>query len=536
MAWYRTEWKLDEAAEVLESTVSEATETEPFEEDVVQRWRYSRVLGLYRCQVDTDLESGDVVFTVKPSTVLQYVVYSLLAVTVVNLLLRVSPFISLTTSTFLSLALVAPGTQNFDIDHLVELKQEKRTSLLGVSVVLFLVSVWFFFRPVFPAVFVDVGVMLAAGLTLYPLYQMNAFPGQGIGSGHPLSSIPVTAITAVFFSFLLFFFGSISVAPSSSDSELFPVLGFVLLTLIYTAVFFVLSRKAVLELATQRVQPFRTRTRQAAALLLYIGLSVILAIGVFVAVLYPFYSATGAVPLFPDSVFQPVDTALNQLDSLYNPLPGPARIYTTVYLALPLIPVLVIGFSGVVHLAKSLAGPIYLYAVRDDVEIRTLSEGYKVRLLTVESSSKMVKPMTLLFGLIQFVVVSDSLRSELDEDEFEAVISHEYYHLENRDLLVNTVATLTSLLFGGRNTLLVFYDYPRHELEADRFAARLTSVDAVVSVIRTLEDYRRPDPSYLASPYQLFFGSVLLDAAHQDPDTRIRKLTENTRNFDSCDG
>lgn len=531
MVWHRIEWNLSEGANILESTISEGTDTDPVEKDVVQRWQYSQVLGLYRCRVETNLESGDVVFTVKPSTVLQYVVYSLLAVTVVNLLLGVSPFISLTTSTFLCLALAAPGTQNFDINHLVEGKQQKRTPLFGVSVIMFLVSARLFFRPVFPAVFVDIGVLLLAGLTLYPLYQMNAFPGQGIGSGYPLSAVPVTAITAVFFSFLLFFFASISVAPSSSDSELFPVLGFVLLTLIYTAVFFILSRKAVLQLATQRIQPFQTRTRQAAALLLYIGLSLILAIGVFVATLYPFYSATGVVPLFPDTVFQPVDTVLNRLDSLYNPLPGPARVYTTVYLVLPLIPVLVIGFSGMVHLAKSLAAPIYLYAVKEDVETRTLPEGDEVWVLNVKGGSKMVKPMTLLFGLVQFVVVSDSLKYELDEDEFEAVISHEYYHLKNRDLMVNTVATLTSLLFGGRNTLLAFYDYPKHELEADRYAARLTSVDAVVSAIRTLEVYRRPDPFYLTAPYQLFFGSILLDAAHQDPDTRIRNLTKNSQDI-----
>lgn len=133
------------------------------------------------------------------------------------------------------------------------------------------------------------------------------------------------------------------------------------------------------------------------------------------------------------------------------------------------------------------------------------------------------------------VLLSRGVLDELDEDELEAVISHELYHLRNRDLSRNAVATLFGLLVGGRNALVAVYDYPKIERKADEYAVSRVGADPLVRALRRLDsmrslsvarpgvvgEYERRGTWLISAPYHVLFGSVLLENAHASVDERV---------------
>lgn len=159
----------------------------------------------------------------------------------------------------------------------------------------------------------------------------------------------------------------------------------------------------------------------------------------------------------------------------------------------------------------------------------------------------------------------------LDEDksEIQAVLAHEVYHLRNREVVVNFLSSIFSLaVFGGKNALLAFYDYPRIEEEADRYAAEKFGSEPLQDALRKIEYLQAQEisesrieqilgfPGFIGSrlkseekdtddsqedttlvqrvladflaPYSLFYGTVLFDQAHRSIDERIERISDST--------
>lgn len=174
---------------------------------------------------------------------------------------------------------------------------------------------------------------------------------------------------------------------------------------------------------------------------------------------------------------------------------------------------------------------------------------------------------SLFFGLKDFIIINQSMVKLLDDRQLDALLAHEIYHLQNRDWAANLLAGIFSLLFFGRNTLLVFWGYPSVEREADKYAADRVGVEPLQSALHDLtvekERYRRlrerhlPDESqrskpslpgfwtiisntvsqrrlqrltelqrYITDPYELLFGSIVFQSAHLNLDDRRNRLED----------
>lgn len=147
-----------------------------------------------------------------------------------------------------------------------------------------------------------------------------------------------------------------------------------------------------------------------------------------------------------------------------------------------------------------------------------LTLGVPVPLLAVERSSSVNATLVLLAGNRPVLVLSTGLIDRLRPDEACAVIAHELAHLANDDpgcpvapsaahgWTARAMATWQTALWALRNR--------RRELKADRLAAELVGVDAL---LRALAKSTRP-----ASPRGLF-------STHPSPETRMRHLRREKR-------
>lgn len=166
---------------------------------------------------------------------------------------------------------------------------------------------------------------------------------------------------------------------------------------------------------------------------------------------------------------------------------------------------------------------------------------------------------SLFFGWRDFIIVSQPLIDSLSNDELDAVLAHEVYHLKNQDWVTNLLASAFAVVTGGRNSLLVFYGYPRIEREADDYAVQVvgqklvsdaleeleiemlklrkggdtSTGDELPGIFGMLQDTRYWDTEqlsrskrYLKAPYRLFFGPLLMDASHLSPEKRRERITD----------
>ena len=192
-----------------------------------------------------------------------------------------------------------------------------------------------------------------------------------------------------------------------------------------------------------------------------------------------------------------------------------------------------------------------------------LSSDIQIRSMPLDGEPD-ARPLVVLFGLRNYVVVSEVVVEELTDRQLEAVLRHEEYHIRERD--PGLVTEGLSFLFGGKNATLAFYDYRQSERKADRYAKRKTSATAIRRALDEMyrlksEARRQADrvPSrhpgivsfesltadgvtehgtefrarvmttistYLRAPYDLYFGSVLVETAHADSERRLEYLSE----------
>jgi predicted metal-dependent hydrolase len=195
--------------------------------------------------------------------------------------------------------------------------------------------------------------------------------------------------------------------------------------------------------------------------------------------------------------------------------------------------------------------------------LKNLEQNIEIR---VTPTGPPIQTMTVLLGAKQYIIVNKKLVERTENRELEALITHEAYHLQNRDLLMNTFAGLTGIFFGGKNVLLALYDYPAKEREADKRAVEQTSKDELINGIQKSyellsERNRHPgtqNPKRLADrgpmrilqegivksvkrdikrlynwllrTYAIFFGKVLLDKAHLGKEDRIQYINQINNN------
>jgi Zn-dependent protease with chaperone function len=325
------------------------------------------------------------------------------------------------------------------------------------------------------------------------------------------------------------------------------------LALALAALFPAYCRLALRRFRGARLAPVPRRYRALAALG-YGGLTLVLSGGVAVAL--------RAVAVGAPAPLAPTRAALRAA------LGGDVAV--VVFVALLVAPVAWLAGGWAVHLAGSVGGRVVALSrsapLRAEAD-RSGSGGtthgpLPVPVRVVPTARPLVRPVVVA-GLWRGVLVGRPVVERLAPDELAAVVAHEAHHLDGRALTAAAVATLAGLGFGGRNALLAFYDYADAERAADEHAARTVGTDPLVRALRRLEGLQSrgagaaladggthgggsaEDAGRIAStalvarrlllaPYTLFFGRLLLDAAHRTVDERVSYLREWERERD-CD-
>jgi Zn-dependent protease with chaperone function len=325
------------------------------------------------------------------------------------------------------------------------------------------------------------------------------------------------------------------------------------LALALAALFPAYCRLALRRFRGARLAPVPRRSRALAALG-YGGLTLVVSGGVAVAL--------RAVAVGAPAPLAPTRAALRAA------LGG--DVVVAVFVALLVAPVAWLAGGWAVHLAGSVGGrgvalarsaPLQAEAPDDRPDAGgTTRDPLPVPVRVVPTARPLVRPVVVA-GLWRGVLVGRPVVEQLGPDELAAVVAHEAHHLDGRALTAAAVATLAGLGFGGRNALLAFYDYAAAERAADEHAARTVGTDPLVRALRRLEGLQSRGVGaaladggshggsstegsgriasaalvarrFLLAPYALFFGRLLLDAAHRTVDERVRHLREWERERD----
>ncbi|WP_133305077.1 M56 family metallopeptidase [Halonotius pteroides] len=206
------------------------------------------------------------------------------------------------------------------------------------------------------------------------------------------------------------------------------------------------------------------------------------------------------------------------------------RAYTTLYYLVFFTPLILTTALWVRHIV-SLYQERRIYTELDSLDTDLAS----INVVTVDSKAPVVGPVSTGFGSTS-ILVSQAVVEKLDDDELKAVLRHEEYHIINRDLLANIVASILSVGFGGRNTLLAFYGYPGIEKSADKYAVDKTDKQTVLKANRKMyklyHDFKTQDAELhgferLWKPfYEFYFGEFLLGTSHNIYKERIEMISD----------
>lgn len=201
--------------------------------------------------------------------------------------------------------------------------------------------------------------------------------------------------------------------------------------------------------------------------------------------------------------------------------------------------------------------------IPDNIDVQIIDEpliaqanGRVIRRSRVEIGRRFVETVTERAS-------TGELPAGVDKDQvLEALIAHEVYHIENRDHIFTILAGIGSVIFGGHNVVLSFYDLAESERAADRQAASLTSREALRTALKiaiNIKSDSQIDHSFdrpallgnitthhtewpdifsganvgnissrslqgvswlILNPYYLLFGSIITDATHLSYEDR----------------
>lgn len=610
----RQEWTVTRPADRVAAAIA-GGQGKPTERDATtQRWS-RRVGWIYQYRLTLDLATGTITEEVSLATRYRMLVTVLVGASIVAL----SPIVGGLGASFGTriagvqlLLFTGIGVLPDDIFGLVDLEPHAirtawwSTSFLGVTHALFFLGIWgtplglSVWEQRFRGLLCLFGVVSAGFLVVIH----EAVPGVTFGSGVALLMIPATGTTLIVIA--LGWPAIYAVVPGSLVVRYGPgvvplLLGILPASFLVTGgtlvgllvYFFRDSRTTLTLLRTTRLSAFQHDWLRYLVLSVYLGLNAagVLATGFVVTVIG--YGVTGQFLLPPGvtSVAPSLATGLPQavqqsyavLDSFFASA-GVAhpRTWSTGLITLASSFQVLFVVLWVAHIGQHIVSTCCL-AIHGDRQSYTLpSVETTVELLVLPAPGEntsasslpcnrltqpLVRPVSVGVGLWERIVIRQDVLDTLPPAALDAVVLHEYYHLQNRDLQVNALATVLTILAGGRNALLAFYDYPAVERAADQFAARHVGTDAVITAIRLMEQYAMAastprvtsgspgfteptDPDYaetttgrmtftkavrrvrrglvvsLTAPYMLYFGRVLFDTARPTPDERIATLAE----------
>jgi hypothetical protein len=270
-----------------------------------------------------------------------------------------------------------------------------------------------------------------------------------------------------------------------------------------------------------------------------------------------------------DSGLELFNEVYSNLDTVFEILPVVSpRTGSILFFIVVFLPTLYLFGLWLLHNTLNFTYKLYLLWTVQPVDI-DVEGGEGISIVSVDSGSALIKPVTMFFGLKQIIVVNKSVLENLENNELQAVLAHEVYHLRKRETALNVFSSVLAFGFiGGKNAVLSFYNYPRIEEEADQYAVQQYGTESLPTALRKLEHLRtRKDVNGLitsslasypgttrvhaesedatdtgeqsdawtnwihgvlndfVSPYQLFYGSILFDEAHKQIDDRINMIS-----------
>jgi hypothetical protein len=328
-----------------------------------------------------------------------------------------------------------------------------------------------------------------------------------------------------------------------------------------------ISNTLYISINTSKIEPYRSKTSKYVITALYTTANIIMFAGITLTLTIIYYTTTREY-LFPEPLLrhlgltEPISGSVTLLNTLFQSLPGTSpTIYVLVFELMILAPLIIITGMWLHSLVDD---TLVKYRVLKHSEtLENLDQNIEVRLAPYRPP---IQTMTVLLGAKQYIIVNKKLVERTEDRELEALITHEAYHLRNRDLLVNTFAGLTGIFFGGKNVLLALYDYPAREREADRRAVEQTSSRELVNgihksyellsernrypgtrnpeqlanrgpreilqegILKSVKSSMKRLYNWLLRTYAIFFGKVLLNKAHLDKEDRIQYIKQLKNN------
>ena len=553
---------------------------------ISKSWRFSRLLGLYEQRVSLDYQEGKV-FTgsyVSPFLFVDYVLVVVLYCVYLFLLpdLTVSIFHNGIGVLFLPMLAVVTAAVGVSFDSLVDVEDNglliswfssPYPTLAFFAVLAAIFSRFsFLFSPFVSAGIVAVliagsvlkiltDVYIPRGQTRFPklliipfqavFYRLVPFILLLFVSLGPLAFVsgfdvslefyseldrdmPLIGLVSVFSDFTASFAGSEALATLYHG---LPTLLYLFISIISLLVFseYWSCKCIYTRLRNSRISPSGSTVvlTVSAAVFIFSNLFVLLFAGLATVILA--YAFTSLVLLPPESTLvvstsfysnilvQPENIIRGSLVAVEQGVTGfpilSARVYTFVYYLLFLTPLVVTGGLWISHM-YSLYQQKQSYSAFEPANIDSVSPD----VVTVDSDFPVLSPVST--GLASTsILVSSRIIEELEEEELEAVLMHEEYHVKNRDLLFNLVASVFSLGFGGRNALLAFYGYPGIEGDADQYAVEKTSKETLLSanqeMYKLLNSFEIEDEDLALTEkpwdpfYRFYFGDFLLGTSNK---------------------
>ncbi|MFC6720308.1 M48 family metalloprotease [Halovenus amylolytica] len=209
------------------------------------------------------------------------------------------------------------------------------------------------------------------------------------------------------------------------------------------------------------------------------------------------------------------------------------------------IPLLMLFILWTWHIYTTIRSQI---ALSNDTTHLNIDTETPIRI--IDSSSLHASARTSLQGK-QSILITKGLLELLDDDELQAVIAHESYHLKNRDPLRSFLASLLGLLVGGKSTGMIIFDFPRIERQADLYAADQVGTQTVIRTLRRIEAqetryaaekvFSDNSPELMGSDhylgviglawdlYNTLFGNLILANAHSSVDERVQYILASER-------
>jgi len=511
------------------------------------RWTYSRLGGLYSYEVCLDPGAGEITTVVSLPNWTRLLAWSALIVVPLLVLLSAPPIVLLAGTWAYAVVALLPAMHLWPgVGLRPDLGRQartvsRRTTAVGVPAYAGSIGcIWAAFRPGYPTAVIDLltALLLAVGVGIF--YAGNAFREADSPSITAIG-IPLSGLLPALFATGNFVLAAVLLEGGSAGVP--AVAAVLVVALGFDAAFVVYCRAVLDSFRDARLESLRSPLARVAGLGMYATVNAVLLVALGVTTLA---LATWTMP----SVVSPVELPLlgvtpleGRLRAVFTPFPGPTWAYATGFATVLVLPVLATAVMWAVDLVTGVTARHALLSAAEPLDV-SIPTAPAVGVQVVDHERPFVRPVSVAFGARQYVLVSRPVLELLAEDERDAVLAHEAYHLENRDLTVRAAATFGAIAFGGRNSLLAFYDLAGAERRADEFAADHVGTGPLIRALRRLQDCRAgADPASvlaehttspgatttvirgtLRAPYELFFGSVLFEQAHRPVDERVSHL------------